>query len=1571
MTIRIHLIACFCFLTSLAMAHDSEGNNPLEYKENKGQWNPRVLYRTDIPGGALFLESKGFTYALHNSKQLHDIHELEHEQGPEVANKAKINLHALKVDFLQANSSQPKGEDVFTGYSNYLLGNKPEKWTSFVNGYSRIRYTSLYNQIDLVVYSEHESPKYDFIVHPGADLHQIVMQYSGAEKMKLNSEGALLVSTSVGIFSELKPYAYQRIGGKQHAVTCAFVLKGTEVSFKIGKYDPTLELIIDPIVVASTFSGSSATTYGHSAAYDDLGNIITGGRCFGAGYPITAGAFDASFGGSVDIAISKLNPTGTARIYSTYIGGTDQEYVHSMFSLPNNDLLIYGSCFSNDYPTTPGCYDNSYNGNSDIIISRLNSTGSALIGSTYVGGSGNDGQNTIAYNYGDAFRGEIIADAAGTVYVASFTQSNNFPATVGAIDATYNGAQDGVIIKLNASFASLAWATFVGGSSDDAALGLKLDGSGFGLYIAGATSSNNFPVLPGAIHPSYMGGGMDGWVMYLASTGNFALASSYIGTSGYDQAYFLQLDASNNVYLYGITEGNLTITTGCYGVVSGNIFIMKFLYDFSAVIYQTCLGTSSGANFSPTAFLVDNCNKVYISGFGGVAGYAITPNAIPSNGAFYEAVLNQDATALVFATYYGGGGDHVDGGTSRFDSRGMIYQAVCSGNGNAFPTLLGSVASSMSAGAGWDIAVFKIDMQLVDITANGTVSPGTTGCAPFTANFTNTSTSGSGQMIYSWNYDDGSLLDSTKNPAHVFTAPGVYDVCCVVFDSLTCNLRDTVCFQITVTSGPADPFPPDTVLCPGSSISLNALNPGATYAWSTGAITQSITVNAAGLYYVDISYPGCNRRDSILVNTLSSISIGPDLTVCDTATILLDPGVAGASYLWSTTATTQTISVGTSGTYWVQVSSGSCILRDTMIATVNALPQINLGSDTTLCPTQTVVLNAANAGATYLWSDGSTLQTLTASQPGTYWVQANNGLCIDRDSIDVDFVLPLSSSADTTLCSGQSFTIQSNGTGTIIWSDGSSGTSLTVNASGIYWVETNNNGCLQRDSTQVTFAALPTVSFGADDVVCPGDSLVLNAFNAGASYTWNTGATTSSITVFAPGNFIVTAAIGSCSSGDTINITSEPILVLPDDTLLCETESVSLSTNLSGNYAWSQGSTTSAITVNQSGSYVLTLTTANCVQRDTVNVTVQALPIVDFGPDTTLCVAATLALDATNATANYVWQNGSTNAQFVVNTPGTYFVNVSIDRCVASDTIAVDYVPVLTPLADENICEPNTTTLTASIAGNYSWSTGSTAASIIVAQTGIYNLMVNTNGCLQYDTIEVNVRLAPEVDLGLDTILCEGETIVLDAGNPGATYTWSEGSNSQQVTISSTNDYFVLVNDGFCIGSDTIKVTVADFENLQSVVSICEKFEVALKAQKAGTLFLWSTGATTESITVRDSGTYWVETKIDRCFVRDTIVVEGAPGFNDVYMPAAFTPNGDRKNDFYFGFGQNLEEYKLAIYNRWGQEVFVTSDATMGWDGLFEETEAAAGVYAYKVSYRTPCSKNQIEEKLGTIMLLR
>ena len=1710
MTIHIRYLILLMFTGFFAKAHsdaEHKHSSPVEFKENKGQWHSNVLYRADIQGAAFFLEKKGFTFSLFSPEQVNEIHNIERKQGLQVANSQRIKFHGLKVSFEGAGDAMMLPSEPLAGINNYYLGNIESKWATNVLGYSHIRYIGLYPGIDLSLYSEDGAAKYDFIVAPGADPNLIAMKYDGGDYMSIDETGSLIIGTSVGNYSEMKPIAYQMINGKKKFVSCVFAKEGQTIQFSLGRYNKQLPLIIDPVVVASTYSGGAVTTYGHSAAYDDLGNVITGGRCFGAGYPITPGAFDATFGGSVDMAVTKLNPTGSARIYSTYIGGSNDEYVHSMFSTANGDLILYGSCASPNYPTTAGCYDASHNGLYDIVISKLNSTGTALIGSTFLGGTGNDGQNAIAYNYGDPFRGEVIADAAGIIYVASFSSSNNFPAA-GSIDNTQNGGQDGVVIKMDATLTTRLWATFIGGSGEDAAYGLKLDAGGFGLYIAGVTNSTNFPVQAGAIHPTYLGGGMDGWLVYLAASGVFTLASTYIGTSGYDQAYFIQLDAQNSVYLYGITEGNLPITPGCYGVVSGDIFIMKFPFNISAVTYQTCLGSNSGTNFSPTAFLVDNCKKVYISGWGDPSSYAITTNAVSASGGFYVAVMDQNATSLVFATRYGGGGfDHVDGGTSRFDSRGVVYQSVCCGS-TTFPTLPGSVSPTKNGSAGWDIAVFKIDMQLSEIEVTAAASPSLSGCVPYTVNFNALPVGGSPGVVYSWNYDDGTTPDSIKSPSHTFTAVGSYDVTVIVFDSTTCNERDTFLMTIDVLSGPADPFPADTLLCPGSSLTLSALNTGANYSWSTGATTQTISVNSTGLYYVDISLTGCQLRDSINVLTLSSISIGPDSTICsndsifldpgvsgasylwstgattqsiyantsgtywveisasgcqlrdsmlatvnalpninlgsdttlcpsasitlnagnaganylwsngtslqtlavnsagtywveaangncidrdsivisflssisigpdsticDSSSILLDPGFAGATYLWSTTATTQSISVNTSGTYWVQVSTAGCQLRDTMIATVNVIPVIDLGSDTTLCPGNTMVLDADNAGASYLWSGGTSNQTYTVTTDGTYWVEASNGNCRSRDSIDIVYSIPLSSTSDTTLCNGLSFTIQATGPGAFTWSDGTNGTSLIVNTTGIYWVESNDNGCIQRDTTVVTFATQPVVDIGADDVLCPGDTLILDATNTGASYLWQDGSTSPTFTVTGTGIYYVTASAGNCFDRDTIDLFFEPKLVLAPDTGICELESVTLSTPLSGLYLWSNGSTSPSITVTQAGTYVLTLSTTDCVQRDTVVVSVQPLPIVDFGADTTLCPGANLVLDATNTNATYFWQNGTTANQFAVTYEGQFWVDVTINSCTTRDSIYVNYEPVLELGPDDTICVGLSYALASPITGTaYQWSDGSTTSAISITQSGNYALTLTTQYCVQTDDVDLTVLPIPEVDLGPDSLLCEGESITLDAGTNGNDYLWSDGSIGQTLFVDQTGTISVAVNDGYCTGYDTVRIDVADFNDLNLTLSICNQTELILQAQKNGTSFLWSTGETTPEIVVKDTGMYWVETKIGRCSVRDTLHVEGAPGFSAVYLPRAFSPNNDGKNDQFFGAGERLDEFSIRIFNRWGQEVFYSNSTENGWDGKYQGAEVPEGIYMYKVRYKTPCNKDRSSEKTGAVTLLR
>ncbi|HET6991608.1 MAG TPA: SBBP repeat-containing protein, partial [Bacteroidia bacterium] len=438
------------------------------------------------------------------------------------------------------------------------------------------------------------------------------------------------------------------------------------------------------------------------------------------------GAFQTTFGGGgfggnsypFDISLTKYNPTGSALLYSTYLGGSDNEQPQSIIVDNNNNLFVIGRTYSSNYPVTPGAYDVSFNGGADIVVTKFNPAGTALLGSTFIGGTGDDGVNITAdfytwnslkYNYGDDGRSDINTDAAGNCYVASNTQSVNFPTTPGAFQTSFGGGlQDAVVFKFNSTLTSLAFSTFLGGNANDAGYSIALNSSNE-VYVSGGTSSLNFPTTPGVLHTAYMGGSADGYVAHFDPSGSALLQSTFIGTGSYDQAYFVQLDQSFNVYLYGQTSGPYPVTPGVYSNPNSGQFIHKLDPTLSSTVYSTVFGSGTmSPNISPAAFLVDTCENVYTSGWGGQCipyGSTGTTNGMPvTSGAFqtttdgcdfYFFVLKKNALSLWYATYFGGPSgtdEHVDGGTSRFDKNGVIYQSVCAGCGGTsnFPTTAGA-----------------------------------------------------------------------------------------------------------------------------------------------------------------------------------------------------------------------------------------------------------------------------------------------------------------------------------------------------------------------------------------------------------------------------------------------------------------------------------------------------------------------------------------------------------------------------------------------------------------------------------------------------------------------------------------------------------------------------------------------------------------------------------------------------------------------------------------------------------------------------------------------------------------
>ncbi len=1072
----------------------------IRFDENKRQWDSRVLYRADIPGGNIYLEKNAFTYFLYNKDE---VAALRPHRASDSSFNGTVHFHSFRAELYASN---PNPEVTASGpssyYKNYFTGSDSSRWAHEVRSYEEVTYREVYPSVDLHVYSRYSDLKYDFIVRPGGEPSNVKILYRGADCLSV-SKGNLVIHTSLGDLVDQQPYAYQVVRGERKKTPCFFVLNGNEVSFVFPRgYDKSLPLVIDPVLVCSTFTGSTADNWGYTATYDNAGNIYTGGIAASFGYPTTMGAYQTSFAGGgsggnnypFDISITKFNSSGSALLYSTYLGGSENENPSSIIVDNNDELIIYGQTYSSNFPVTGGAYDVSYNGKADIIIAKFNSSGTSLVASTFIGGSNDDGVNinanfftfgTLKFNYGDEARGDIEVDGSNNCYIASCTQSSNFPVSGGAAQGTFGGGtEDACVFSMNSSLSSLQWSTFLGGTSDDAAYSLALDASQY-VYVTGGTCSSDFPSTAGVLNPSYQGGLADGFITYLMFNGTFVAYSTFIGTSAYDQSFFVQLDKNSNVYIYGQTKGSYPVSTGVYSNPGSSQFIHKLNPQLSATVYSTVFGTgSSTPNVSPAAFLVDTCENVYASGWGGsclglganpgtTTGLPVTSNAFQSttDGCdFYLFALNKNAVSLLYATFFGGNSlskEHVDGGTSRFDKRGVIYQSVCAGcaNSSNFPTTPGAWSNTNNS-SNCNNAVFKFDFQLVTLLAKANASPSDTGCVPFTVNFSNTST---GAVNYLWDFGDGSPPDTAASPSHIFITPGTFNVKLVAVDSASCNIADSTMIVITALSSPQINLGNDTTLCGQNSLLLDAGNPGSTYLWNTNATTQSISVSGPGTYWVEADNGFCKDTDTIVVAFVFKPSIGNDTSVCPGAFIILDAGNPGSSYLWSTGDTSQTLSVSAPATYWVNITSGGCTQSDSIIVTFKNIPFVNLGNDTVLCSGGTLTLDAGNPGSVYIWSTGAGSQSIDVSQSASCWVIVTdtNG-CSSGDTVTVTVPSLSGEMKEYTLCDSPYVMLDAGAPGSIYqWNTGASTQKIKVEAEGLYWVSIIASGCTFRDSMRV------------------------------------------------------------------------------------------------------------------------------------------------------------------------------------------------------------------------------------------------------------------------------------------------------------------------------------------------------------------------------------------------------------------------------------------------------------------------------------------------------------------------
>ncbi|MEJ7679951.1 MAG: PKD domain-containing protein [Segetibacter sp.] len=846
--ISIAITVAFFFSNITAFCQYSN----LEFVENRGQWDESVKFKGVMNNGAFFLTEKGFRVLQSNPEDLQKLsyfHAVPDESTKKMAARSvvpgkdkdviTVRSHAYDVQFLNAQTPVITGDKPLSSYNNYIIGNDPSKWKGNCRIYQAITYQNIYPGIDIRYYTNEAKLKYDIVIHPGADISRLAMKYDGVDGLQVKNE-QLFIKTSVAETRELAPYAYQVLNGLKKEVGCRFKVTGKIVQFITDSYSKTSALVIDPILIFSTFSGSRADNWGYTATYGPDGSFYAGGIVFSEGFPTSPGAFSTTYNGGAsgeggidgyDIGIIKFSPNGSNRTYATYIGGRSNEQPHSLVVDQQGELIIAGRTNSDNYPTTVA---DGLGGDYDIILTKLSAAGSALVGSRRIGGSKWDGVNikpkypaspggSIRRNYGDDARSEVILDNAGNIILASNTQSDKFPVTPGAFQKTFGGKQDGVIIKTNPDLSNILFSSFLGGSGNDAAFVLAINPSDNNIYIGGNTDGADLPGdKTNALYPVSQGGETDGFVSIISPNGNALLKTSYIGTAGNDMLYGIQFDKFSFPYIMGTTTSdNWPVINAAFSQDKGKQFIAKLKQDLSGYEYSTVFGTGSKQpNISPVAFLVDRCENVYVSGWGGgqvskeyansgTTGLTVTPDAIQSttdNTDFYFFVLERNAVGQLYGSFFGqsgGFGEHVDGGTSRFDRNGVIYQGLCANCGHdvTFPTTPGVWSPSNGSGE-CNLAAVKIAFNLAGVVSSvrssiqGVVRD-TSGCVPLTVDFTDTI--GLGKR-YIWNFGDGSAEAETTIPAisHTYNVIGNYQVRLISIDSSKCNIADSAYTNIRV-----------------------------------------------------------------------------------------------------------------------------------------------------------------------------------------------------------------------------------------------------------------------------------------------------------------------------------------------------------------------------------------------------------------------------------------------------------------------------------------------------------------------------------------------------------------------------------------------------------------------------------------------------------------------------------------------------------------------------------------------------------------------------------------------------
>ncbi|MBI3818775.1 MAG: SBBP repeat-containing protein [Planctomycetes bacterium] len=675
--------------------------------ENCGQWGRETRFAAAVGHTKVNFANGGIAFTASNDK----------------TNDSEVEPNCSTI-FLAFEGANGNVEIMGTGESktqnNFFRGPTESGWHPGIPSFDSIRYKHLYNGVDLLIHSRNGFLEYDLELAPGADVTDVIIACHGAESLQVDESGDLVIQTGAGPMKQLRPNTYEVDGnGNRRPVICTFnVLRDNRFSFTLCERHFENQIIIDPGIIYSTYlEGSSWDDGAGSVTTDSALNCYVAGVTGAFDFPTTVGP---SFQGVHDIFVTKLSPDGTSLVYSTFVGGGNDEWTAGISIDGTGNAIICGTTRSFDYPTTPGAFDTTYNGGppsnyQDVVVSKLNATGTSLIYSTFLGGSFVD----------SAFGKCVASNVVGEAHITGTTSSTNFPTTPGAADTILNVVSSAFVTKFNASGSALAYSTFWGGNGGDQGRAIALDESG-SAYVLGVAGSSGFPTTPGAWIPNYKGAG-DAFVAKFNSTGGIVY-STIVGGIAKEDPNGIAVNKAGIAVVAGYTESaDFPTTHGTFQPTKkfgADGFVTVINVDGTKPIYSTYLG-GNNVTYGIGAHISDE-NQVTITGYTGATDFPITPGAwsstinnIPGYTDVIITKFNSKGNKLVYSTYFGGNGPDYGVGIA-LDSAGSVYLAGSTISTN-FPTTPTSF-DPVYSGGGFDAFVTKLELPISNYGA------GTSGC---------------------------------------------------------------------------------------------------------------------------------------------------------------------------------------------------------------------------------------------------------------------------------------------------------------------------------------------------------------------------------------------------------------------------------------------------------------------------------------------------------------------------------------------------------------------------------------------------------------------------------------------------------------------------------------------------------------------------------------------------------------------------------------------------------------------------------------------------------------------------